>query len=423
VAPAVTARQARDALRRACRAARGALNEAGYSSGQIARATGVSDAVVRKLTADGDKTGWRVPTERTCLAIDEFCLTRLGRSFRLKELREQLKELGGTADAVVLDREIEAPLRDYLARLVEALTAIPAWVPFDGIDDGFQQRLVAASSSPSLSSPTAAGSAAVVRGDVPWANAVGTEPVVVVTADAGYGKTWQARVHAAGLAREALMESEAASARIPIWAHTSDLAAAWPGESPIEALVRAGTAVLRREGIDTREMQDVLVGLATNERSPFTVVVDAYDEVAGDTGRARAGKALSWPAACASASTSAPYLAYAGLLTWCSPGPASRSSSTAASGTGAQTTHVPRSRTRSGGRTRSPRTRNATKTRQAASPKPAGASFASGSTRTRLQQPSVWRTSSNPDVSPSLKKSERSEPSAAPHEQIGEHWP
>jgi hypothetical protein len=218
----------------------------------------------------------------------------LGTNFELARLREALAEVEGAPGARGQHIGSERVLRSYLSELARTLRAAPQWMPFAVIDDAFQRRMVSVShQSPSPKQDDELASVRVQRGDVPWVSALETTRVVVVIADAGYGKSWQSRHHAALLAADALDESDVEASPIPVWMHTGDLARSWPGGRPSDAVVDAATQGLRWQGVDTRTMQDVLGDRFADPEAQCVVVVDAYDEVLGDSRKA-ARHALAW---------------------------------------------------------------------------------------------------------------------------------
>ena len=100
---------ARLRLRRACAAADDAIRASGFSSAQVAMATHIRPEAVRRLSADGEKTGWRIPSLRTCEAIDEFCATHLGKSFSLVTFRrsfDQAQEQDSSSEGALDDAEV-----------------------------------------------------------------------------------------------------------------------------------------------------------------------------------------------------------------------------------------------------------------------------------------------------------------------------
>ena len=281
-------------LKRASGRAYGHLQAEGFNASKVAYATGLSEAVIRRLKSDGDKSGWRLPTPRTAKAIDEYCLTRLGQQFGLLALREEFDRVGGI-DAPSGSASSTATIRAYLADLRNTVVAASPWLPFTAMDDGFQLRKVTVSeSAPRRAQDSEIASARVRRGDVAWDTALSATRVAAVIADAGYGKSWQSRRHTAQLAGDGLAAADPADVSLPLWMHAADLARVWPATNPNHALADAATVVLREVGVDTRLMQDAVgVALADSEW-PCVVMVDAYDEIVGVRQRATARLALSW---------------------------------------------------------------------------------------------------------------------------------
>ena len=100
---------ARLRLRRACAAADDAIRASGFSSAQVAIAAHIRPEAVRRLSADGEKTGWRIPSLKTCEAIDEFCATHLDKSFSLVAFRrsfDQAQEQDSSSEGALDDAEV-----------------------------------------------------------------------------------------------------------------------------------------------------------------------------------------------------------------------------------------------------------------------------------------------------------------------------
>lgn len=280
-------------LKRAAKQAYAALQNEGFTSGQIRTATGLSDSLIRKLGSDGDASGWRPPSLTTCAKIDEYCLTRLGKSFDLVRLRRELDATRATTTRE--QARIDEALHAYLEQLRHTITVAPPWMPFEEIDDSFQQRMLSVTTAPPRRTQDEEITSNRIRvGDVGWTSALNSVGVAVVIADAGYGKSWQARRHAAHLADVALAALDTEQAATPLWMHAAHLADMWPAASPHEAVVDAATVILRQVGMDTRGMQDALATVVDDAESPCVVIVDAYDEVAGARQRAAVMQALRW---------------------------------------------------------------------------------------------------------------------------------
>lgn len=289
-----TPARARAALRKASVQAYDALKAAGLSSGMVAAATGLSSSTVRKLGADGDQGGWTLPSRPTCQKVDDYCLTRLGRTWDLVRLRKELEDVDGVGRPKPLDLAAEA-LGDYLVALRRALLVAPTWTPYADLGDGYQERSVSAGHlSPRRTQEAELDSIRVRRGDVPWASALEATRVVAVIGDAGYGKSWQGRKYADLLAGDALSDEDSGQSAVPLWAHAADLARAWPGRAPTEAVADAATEALRLLGTAEPRMQDALAMTMADPDRPCVVVVDAYDEVIGQPSRRNARAALGW---------------------------------------------------------------------------------------------------------------------------------
>ena len=105
-----SASEARLQLRRACLAASEAMQSSGATSQQIATAANIRSESVRRLTADGDKSGWRPPSLAVCRAIDKYCSSRLGLNFQLEHLREcydTARSIGAAGDSTGDDLDIQ----------------------------------------------------------------------------------------------------------------------------------------------------------------------------------------------------------------------------------------------------------------------------------------------------------------------------
>jgi hypothetical protein len=290
-----TPEQARLELKRACLRAYAEFRHRNFTSGKVAGGSGLTASVVRKLGADGDQQAWRVPTPHTCARIDEFCRIRDLPDFRLSELRERLDK-SGWRRPTDKSRQGGAAVPPYLTELLRVMSAAPNWMPFTQIGEGFQDRTLYASYLvPAPAEDDEVSGVRIPRGDVPWSNALLGAKIAVVIADAGFGKSWQTRRHAAQLAEDALADPDPdAGCPVPLWLHAAELADGWPGSDPVELLVDVATAPIRQAGIDTRGMQDDLATLVKDGEVPVTFLIDAYDEVIGDGHRAAIRQALTW---------------------------------------------------------------------------------------------------------------------------------
>jgi hypothetical protein len=308
----------RERLKKAALTAHAAITEAGYTSGEVAVVTGLHDSAIRKLKSDGDRHGWRPPSQQVCEAIDRFARERLETTFGLAGLREELRLAqealdaaeaharaaeSGTDLAEAVDEVHRPELVSYLQGLRRSLSAAARWLPHSRINDGFQERSVQVKNDP----PSAIGAegafydpGSVPRGDVSWAQAVKDASITVVLADAGLGKSWLLRHHALELGHRALADIEAGEAldavTIPLWVHARDLAECWrndatPGARIADGCLRALTAI----GFPVSPTLRRLLAERTAEgKAPLCVLIDAYDEVFDDDLRESANLAIQW---------------------------------------------------------------------------------------------------------------------------------
>jgi hypothetical protein len=230
-----------------------ALREAGLSEARIAARAArqgmpLSRSVVAKLTSDSDEQGWRIPSLRTCLAIDAVCremnlavglaerrqaLDLAARELRAAKARDQRADSSRNL-SYAQRAALEGELRDYLAVLGRVLARTPTWLPYRRLDSGFAERLVKVSDE----APDPAPDGGLYReapppGTVRWERAIEGVPIAVVLADAGYGKTWQLRRHCLRLCQRALAALDSdrpiSEVRVPLWVPAGDLARCWPG--------------------------------------------------------------------------------------------------------------------------------------------------------------------------------------------------
>lgn len=304
-------------LKKATVAAYRFVQDEDLSSGQVARAIGVAPATYRRLISDGDVVGWKPPSQRLCDVVDRFVAERFTVNFELGVRRRELEQARKTLNAAELayqavsdKRDLRearsdahgAPLIAYLRALTTALAATSPWLPFTDMATGFQGRKVTVSTDP----PESAGSAEVyddssptLRGDVAWQQAVATVPVVVVLADAGFGKTWQLRRHARSIGEDGLVALERGDdplrVTIPLFVHAAELARRWrTSANPTDAVLAAAAAEIRAIGRASTTSERELLRDRIDGNGPAVVLIDAYDEIFEDTDRSAFRQAVQW---------------------------------------------------------------------------------------------------------------------------------
>jgi hypothetical protein len=310
-------RLARGALQRACDDAWSAIGEAGFSSKQVERATNLKDTLVRKLGSDGDKTGWRAPSLKTCQKIDEYCRQKLKKDFNLTTLKNNLarasKALKATeaahrahdraSDVAEARQELLLPqIREYLQVLRKVLITTQNWQPYARLDEAFEPRRVSVQDEP----PTVKNEEDLYsvphrlqRGTMSWGSAIRNVPVAVVLADAGYGKTWLLRRHGLDLLDKSLVALDDGvpvdRIELPLWMHASDLATCAGATLPEpQAFAEAALVALRRHGFCCSVEFEGFLRDRVVAGTGVDVLVDAYDEVLGDSARESLADALRW---------------------------------------------------------------------------------------------------------------------------------
>lgn len=234
-----------------------------------------------------------------------------------RDLAAHLLELVGRAEEIALlpgtDRQVgrgSSPpvnadeLLLYLRSLRAGLTRTLRWHPGEDISTTFSERSVRVIGDPSRDQLLEGGHAPqrrdLVRGDQSWTEAVALARLIVVLGDAGYGKTWQLRAHGVALCDRGIQALRAgddpATVDIPLWTHSSGLAAAsLLGRGKPQHVVDAAAAVLSDPEAELgKSLRAAMVhGLASGD-GRLHVLVDALDEVFDSNSRDRVAGTLSW---------------------------------------------------------------------------------------------------------------------------------